>query len=66
MMWFCVHPAVLLGLLERIQHKKAQVVVIATAQNKQQLNSDLLQSRGMHIFEKTLEITSPTLVSASS
>ncbi len=61
--WLVVHFPVLLGLLDRVRHKKAQIVVIATAQNKQQLNSDLLQSRGSHIFEKMLEITSPTLVS---
>lgn len=48
--------------MEDKDHSGAQVVVIATAQNKQQLNKDLLQSRGVHVFEKILEIDSPGLV----
>ena len=54
---------VLLDLFELVQQQEARVVLIATAQNKQQLNSDLLQSRGVHVFEKILEIKPPTLVS---
>ena len=53
----------MLGLLEHIHQEEAQVVVIATSQNRQQLNKALLQSRGAHVFDKTLEITPPTLVS---
>ena len=53
----------MLGLLDLIHRKEARVVVIATSQNRQQLNKALLQSRGTHVFDKTLEITPPTLVS---
>ena len=59
---FFPYFTVLLDLIEDVDHSEAQVVIIATAQNKQQLNKDLLQSRGVHVFEKILEINPPSLV----
>ena len=43
----------------------AQVVVIATVWYKNHLNQYLLQSRGLHVFDKTLELHPPTLVCAT-
>lgn len=54
---------VFLDCMAEVKRVGAQVVVIATAQSKQQLQKDLLQARGKHVFEKVLEIAPPSLVS---
>ena len=51
--------------MAKVQRERAQVLVIATAQSKQQLLKDVVVSRGQHVFEKILEISPPTLVSLS-
>ena len=51
--------------MAKVQRERAQVLVIATAQSKQQLLKDVVVSRGQHVFEKILEIAPPTLVSLS-
>lgn len=51
--------------MAKVQRERAQVLVIATAQSKQQLLKDVVVSRGQHVFEKILEIAPPTLVSIS-
>jgi len=65
-----IHPyhiltccVVFLDCMAEVKRVGAQVVVIATAQSKQQLQKDLLQARGKHVFEKVLEIAPPSLVS---
>ena len=50
-------------LLYRLRCKGAQVLVIATARNKQHLNMDLLSSQGRYSFDRVLEIQPPTMVS---
>lgn len=54
---------VFLDCMGKLQREGAQVLVIATAQSKQQLLKDVVLSRGQHIFKKVLEIAPPTLVS---
>ena len=62
----CVCPGlVFLDCMAKVQRERAQVLVIATAQSKQQLLKDVVVSRGQHVFEKILEISPPTLVSLS-
>ena len=56
---------VFLDCMGKLQREGAQVLVIATAQSKQQLLKDVVLSRGQHIFKKVLEIAPPTLVSYS-
>ena len=56
---------VFLDCMAKVQRECAQVLVIATAQSKQQLLKDVVPSRGQHTFEKVLEIAPPTLVSIS-
>ena len=43
--------------------QETQVLVIATARNKLELNRELLTSQGTHTFDRVLEIEPPTLVS---
>lgn len=50
-------------LLREARCQEAQVLVIATARNKQELNRELLTSQGTHTFDRVLEIEPPTLVS---
>lgn len=52
--------------MAKVQRERAQVLVIATAQSKQQLLKDIVVSRGQHVFEEILEIAPPTLVSSIS
>lgn len=40
-----------------------QMLVVASAQNQQQINKDLLTSQGRQAFDKILEIKPPSLVS---
>ena len=56
---------VFLDCMAKVQREGAQVLVITTAQSKQQLLKDVVISRGQHIFKKVLEIAPPTLVSIS-
>ena len=56
---------VFLDCMAKVQREGAQVLVIATAQSKEQLLKDVVISRGQHIFKKVLEIAPPTLVSIS-
>ena len=55
--------SVFLNLLQEVRSVSAQVVVIATVWYRNHLNQFLLQSRGFHVFDKTLELHPPTLVS---
>lgn len=50
-------------LLGWVRSKKAHVVLVATARNRQQLNRELLTSQGRHTFDRVLEIQPPSLVS---
>ena len=61
---FVVHfsAAVFLNLLQEVRSVSAQVVVIATVWYRNHLNQYLLQSRGFHVFDKTLELHPPTMV----
>ena len=53
---------VFLNLLQEVRSVSAQVIVIATVWYKNHLNQYLLQSRGFHVFDRTLELHPPTLV----
>lgn len=53
-------------LLREARCRQAQVLVIATARNKQELNRELLTSPGTHTFDRVLEIKPPALVSIPS
>ena len=48
--------------MSELRRKAAQVVVIATAESKQNVHLELLQSKGEHAFENILEIAPPSLV----
>ncbi len=54
---------VLRDILEEAKRQGAQILVVATAPNKHQLNKDLLASQGRMTFDKVLEIQPPSLVS---
>lgn len=51
--------------MSELHRKAAQVVVIATAESKQKVHLELLQSKGEHVFENFLEIAPPSLVRVS-
>lgn len=53
---------VLRDLLGAARRRGAQIFVVASAQNKQQLNKDLLSSQGRQTFDSFLEIQPPSLV----
>ena len=53
---------VLLDIMSEHRRKAAQVVVIATAESRQNVHLELLQSKGEHAFENILEIAPPSLV----
>ena len=61
--WFNLQ--VFRDILRVARCQEAQVLVIATARNKQELNRELLTSQGTHTFDRVLEIEPPTLVSGN-
>ena len=58
----CVYTVVRDVIVEEM-HRGSSVVVIATAQSVSSLHPKLLPSRGNHLFRKTIEVSSPNLVS---
>ena len=61
----CFNLQVFRDILRVARGQEAQVLVIATARNKQELNRELLTSQGTHTFDRVLEIEPPTLVSGN-
>ena len=50
------------ALIEEMS-RGSSIVVVATAQAANALHTKLLPSRGNHIFRKTIEISTPNIVS---
>lgn len=57
-----VFHVVILEFLDDLHDSHISVVVIATATTRSSVHPMLLQSRGRHVFDKTIEISTPTLV----